>query len=334
MQNFRLSLAFSSGSLSLPEEGNILVLNAGPDSDLSELPKERVTALQGFKPDYDALENADFTVVTEVVGEFALAIVFLPRAKAEARSLIAIANRHCPSGKVVIDGQKTDGIDGIFKASRKRVECSAAVSKSHGKVFWYPASDAFDDWAAPTEPQEVVPGFVTRPGVFSADGIDPGSAILAATLPPKLGEVVGDFGAGWGFLSGEILKRDMVKSVHLIEAEYAAINCARENISDSRAEFHWADVTRYKALPAFDTIVMNPPFHISRSADPNIGKAFLSAAGRFLKPRGNLWVVANRHLPYEAHLQEVFRKVTEEGGDSKFKVFHASQPVQKTRAPS
>lgn len=334
MQNYRLSLAFSGGGLTPPETGNILVLNAGPDSDLSELPRERVTALQGFKPDFDALDNAGFNVVTAVEGEFALAVVFLPRAKAEARNLIAIANRHCSGGTVVIDGQKTDGIDGIFKACRKRIECSAAVSKSHGKVFWFPASDAFEDWSAPTEPHEVSPGFVTRPGVFSADGIDPGSAILAATLPPKLGEVVGDFGAGWGYLSGEILKREFVKSVHLVEADYAAITCAKENITDPRAEFHWADVTRYKALPAFDTIVMNPPFHTTRAADPNIGKAFLSAAGRFLKPRGNLWVVANRHLPYEAHLQEVFRKVTEEGGDSKFKVFHASQPVQKTRAPS
>lgn len=334
MQNSRLSLALSGGGLSLPESGQILVLNAGPDSDLSELPRERVTALQGFKPDFDALENSGFKAVTEAEGSYALAIVYLPRAKAEARNLIAMANRLCPDGQVVIDGQKTDGIDGIYKASRKLADCSAALSKAHGKIFWFPSGNGFDDWAAPDEATTVAPGFVTRPGVFSADGIDPGSAVLAADLPEKLGETVGDFGAGWGWLTSEILKRETVKAVHLVEADFASISCARENITDERAQFHWADVTRYKALPAFDSIVMNPPFHTTRKGDPNIGKAFLSAAGRFLKPRGNLWVVANRHLPYEAHLQEVFRSVLEVGGDSKFKVFHASQPVQKTRAPA
>lgn len=334
MQNLRLSLALSDGSISLPEDGYILVLNAGPDSDLSALPRERVVALQGFKPDFDALENAGFNVTTEATGTFSLAVVFLPRAKAEARDLIATANALSMGGVVVVDGQKTDGIDGIFKACRQRVDCSAAFSKSHGKIFSFPAGTGFQDWAAPKEANTVAPGFVTRPGVFSADGVDPGSVILAAALPPKLGEVVGDFGAGWGWLSGEILKRQTVKSVHLIEADYTALTCAQENITDPRAEFHWADVTRYKALPAFDAIVMNPPFHSSRVADPNIGKAFLSAAGRFLKPRGDLWIVANRHLPYEAHLKDVFRVVIEVSGDSKFKVFHATQPVQKTRAPS
>jgi 16S rRNA (guanine1207-N2)-methyltransferase len=314
--------------------GNILILNAGPDSDLSQLPRDRVTAVQRFKPDFDALENAGFSVTTKAEGRFALAVVFLPRAKAEARALIALANALTNGGTVVIDGQKSDGIDGIFKECRKRADCSAAFSKSHGKVFWFPANEAFTDWAAPEEALSVAPGFATRPGVFSADGVDPGSAALAAALPPKLGEIVGDFGAGWGWLSGAILERDNVKSVHLVEADFTALECARGNITDPRAEFHWADVTRFKALPAFDTIVMNPPFHTSRAADPNIGKAFLSAAGRFLKPRGDVWVVANRHLPYEAHLNEVFRSVTEVAGDSKFKVFHATKPVAKTRAPS
>ena len=333
MQNSRLSLAITGESLALPQDGNILVLNAGPESDLSALPRDRVTAVQGFKPDYDALENAGFYVTTKAEGTFSLAIVFLPRAKAEARDMIAIANALC-TGMVVVDGQKTDGIDGMFKTCRKRADCSAALAKAHGKMFWFPAGKSFEDWAAPTDAQIVAPGFVTRPGVFSADGVDAGSAVLAAALPPKLGETVGDFGAGWGWLSGEVLKRPTVKSVHLVEADHTAIACARENITDSRAEFHWADVTRYKSLPAFDSIVMNPPFHTSRAADPNIGKAFISAAGRFLKPRGDLWVVANRHLPYEAHLKEVFRNVTEVAGDSKFKVFHATQPMQKTRAPT
>ncbi|MDE0590682.1 methyltransferase [Halocynthiibacter sp. C4] len=331
MQNQRITLSLEGGGLSLPEEGQILVFNATPESDLDSLPKERVVAVQGFKPDYDALAGAGYSVVTAPEGTYAMAIVFLPRAKAEARAMIEAATRFCPDGLVVVDGQKTDGIDGIYKACRKVADCSSAFSKSHGKTFWFPAVRAFEDWAAPQDPTEVAPGFVTRPGVFSADGIDPGSKILADLLPEKLGADVADFGAGWGWLSAQVLTRESVKSLHLVEADHAALECVRENIADPRAEFHWADVTRYKSLPAFDTVVMNPPFHTSRAADPAIGKAFLAAAARFLKPRGHLWVVANRHLPYEADLNELYRNVEEVGGDNRFKVFHASQPAQKTR---
>lgn len=331
MQNSRLTLCLEGGGLPLPEDGRILVFNANAESDLGTLPRERVVAVQSFKPDYDALSTAGYEVVTEPEGEFSIAVVFLPRAKAEARAMIEAATRFCPEGLIVIDGQKTDGIDGIFKACRKVVNCSSAFSKSHGKTFWFPSKPAFSDWAAPATPTEVAPGFVTRPGVFSADGVDAGSQILAAALPEKIGSDIGDFGAGWGWLSAQALKIDGVKSVHLVEADHVALECAKENVNDPRAVFHWADVTRYKSLPAFDTVIMNPPFHTSRAAAPSLGKAFLSAAAKFLKPRGHLWVVANRHLPYEAHLNELFRNVEEVTGDNRFKVFHASQPAQKTR---
>jgi 16S rRNA (guanine1207-N2)-methyltransferase len=45
-----------------------------------------------------------------------------------------------------------------------------------------------------------------------------------------------------------------------------------------------------------------------------------------LNPGGQLWLVANRHLPYETTLRERFVKVEEMSGDSAFKVFHAVRP--------
>ena len=40
---------------------------------------------------------------------------------------------------------------------------------------------------------------MTVPGIFSADGIDPASALLADNLPEKLGARVADLGGGWAF---------------------------------------------------------------------------------------------------------------------------------------
>jgi 16S rRNA (guanine1207-N2)-methyltransferase len=78
-----------------------------------------------------------------------------------------------------------------------------------------------------------------------------------------------------------------------------------------------------------DAVVMNPPFHTGRAADPDIGRGFIASAAKLLTPRGQLWMVANRHLPYEATLSERFAKVSEVAGDGRFKVLQAERPARK-----
>jgi len=73
---------------------------------------------------------------------------------------------------------------------------------------------------------------------------------------------------------------------------------------------------------------MNPPFHTGRAAEPSLGRAFIAAASRMLAPHGKLWMVANRHLPYEQALRDQFRNVDEIAGDGAFKVFHANRPIK------
>jgi 16S rRNA (guanine1207-N2)-methyltransferase len=100
------------------------------------------------------------------------------------------------------------------------------------------------------------------------------------------------------------------------------------NVIDPRARFHWADATTFAPDAPFDTVVTNPPFHVARAANPGLGRAFIETARRMLTPRGDLWLVANRHLPYEAALRAAFRDVAETGDDPAFKVFHASHPIR------
>lgn len=45
-----------------------------------------------------------------------------------------------------------------------------------------------------------------------------------------------------------------------------------------------------------------------------------------LSPKGQLWLVANRHLPYEATLQDAFRNVEIIGQTASFKLYIASHP--------
>ncbi|CUK26038.1 Ribosomal RNA large subunit methyltransferase G [Cognatishimia activa] len=322
MSSSRLSLAVESGQISLPAEGRIAVFAPSAGMNLSALPRERVQVITSLKPDYDAFSAAGYDVALAPEGDYSAALVFVTRAKAEARALVAQASELADI--VFIDGQKNDGVDSMLKDCKKRVGLNGSFSKAHGKLFWFEGGD-FSDWKE-AGPSEVAAGFVTRPGVFSADGIDPASAALVAALPDKLGRQVADLGAGWGYLSKAVLERADVEDLYLVEANHVALDCAQQNITDSRASFHWADAITWEPRARMNTVVMNPPFHSGRAANPALGKSFIAAAARMLAPSGQLWMVANRHLPYEATLEGLFGKVEEITGDNRFKILRAERP--------
>lgn len=323
--NPRVTLAVESGIWPVPEAGTIGVFGARVGDDLAALPRDRVQVVQGFRPDFEHWERLGYDAVAEASGPFTASVVVLPRSKPGARDRIARAAA-LTAGPLLIDGAKTDGIDGVLKELRKRGRVGEVLSKAHGKVFAVEGAD-LAGWMA--GPSEVAGGFMTRPGVFSADGIDRGSEALAKALPGALGRHVVDLGAGWGYLSRAVLTRAEVECVDLVEAEHAALELARVNVTDPRARFHWADAITWRPESLADTVVTNPPFHQGRTADPSLGRAFIAAAREMLTPRGSLWLVANRHLPYETELRAGFRDVSEAGGDSAFKIYHAARPISR-----
>ena len=311
----RLSLALEAGLL-LPE-GPVGIWGADVDSDVSALVAPQIIS-------QDARVHAVFRGAhRKAEGPLAAACVILPRARKEAQALIAEAAA-ATSGPLIVDGQKTDGIDPIVKALKKRGDLMGPISKAHGKLCWLETPPDLSDWAA--QPSNIE-GFKTLPGVFSADHIDPGSAALAKALPANLGKSIADLGAGWGWLSAQVISPE--REVHMVEADGAALECAIENVPEAKA--HWADVLTWHEPMGFDTVIMNPPFHHGRKGTPELGQAFIEKAAKILKPAGQLFMVANRHLPYEATLNAQFTKVTELAGDGRFKVFQAARPKRIRR---
>ncbi|MCC5992465.1 MAG: class I SAM-dependent methyltransferase [Rhodobacteraceae bacterium] len=324
----RLTLALAEG-LVLPD-GPLLVLRPRAGERFDPIPRDRLRMVQGFRPDHDALAAAGYSVAQAVDDRPAAAVmVCLPRAKAQALDLIAQAARHPGAQLVLVDGQKTDGIESVIKTLRAHVTIGGAVSKAHGKLFWFDPRGA--DLAALAANAVIITDpalgrFQTSAGVFSADGIDPGSRLLAQHLPDRLPESVVDLGAGWGYLAAAALARKGVAKLHLVEAEAEALALARANIPDPRAEFHWADATRFALPDAAGGVIINPPFHTGRKARPELGIAFIHAAARLLVPTGDLWLVANRHLPYADTLDGLFRDVDLLADAGGFRVWHAHGP--------
>jgi len=163
----------------------------------------------------------------------------------------------------------------------------------------------------------------SQPGVFSWDRVDPGSALLAAQLPAMTGAGA-DLGAGVGVLARRVLASAAVTRLHLVDIDRRAVEAARRNVDDPRATFQWADVRAGgPAAQTLDFVVMNPPFHDGGAEDRTLGQAFIRHAAALLRKGGCCWLVANRHLPYEAELSSAFAKATLKAEAGGYKVYEA-----------
>jgi 16S rRNA (guanine1207-N2)-methyltransferase len=100
---------------------------------------------------------------------------------------------------------------------------------------------------------------------------------------------------------------------------------AARNIDDARAAFHWADIRSGTPLKGLDFVVMNPPFHDGGAEDQSLGQTFIRRAAEVLRPGGVLWLVANRHLPYEGVLKPGFRRVTPHVEAAGYKIYEAQR---------
>jgi len=314
----RLTLAFDTGLAR--GDGPVALLHPPVGFDLAGLPTPLI--IQPHVALNAAWHNQGFACdVVLPDRRFALAVVCCTRSKQQTADLIAQAAA-C-ADIVVVDGQKIDGVDSHYKTLRKLTRVKGMITKAHGRLFWFagmqlPSLRAVD---------QNFRGFITQSGVFSAGAVDSASALLAEALPEHLAGDVLDLGAGWGYLSAEIVKRVGVTRLDLVEADYFALDCAKRNLCDPRAKFHWADARDWTGV--YDAVVMNPPFHTGREGDPELGRAFITAARSCLRPKGTLYMVANRHLPYETKLEQCFTKVLELPGNGRFKLFQASRPKRK-----
>jgi len=166
-------------------------------------------------------------------------------------------------------------------------------------------------------------GAWTQPGVFSWDRLDAGSAALIERLPPLAGQGA-DLGCGVGLLAQRILASSAVTGLTCIDIDRRATACAEHNLDDPRARVLWADVRALgDRLSSLDFVVMNPPFHDGGTEDRELGVAFIRAAAATLKPGGVCWLVANRHLPYEAPLAAAFTSAQVRADAGGYKIFEA-----------
>ncbi|MCX0211906.1 methyltransferase, partial [Escherichia coli] len=127
----------------------------------------------------------------------------------------------------------------------------------------------------------------------------------------------------YGALATVALRSPLVTALTLYDLDRRAIEAARRNIEDPRVTIEQADVRTLPTNGDLDFIVTNPPFHDGGAEDKRLGQTFIRQAAAMLKKGGALWLVANRHLPYEAELNEAFKRVRMAADAGGYKVFEA-----------
>ena len=67
----------------------------------------------------------------------------------------------------------------------------------------------------------------------------------------------------------------------------------------------------------------NPPFHRGIHTESGMSMALLHSVRNFLKPRGQLLMVVNRHLPYRQWLQALFGHCDTIAENNRYRVYRA-----------
>ena len=313
-------------------KGRVLFINAKPHSALAAL-ADHTICVQWFKPYYDALrEHETLSRIETLEGEFDTALLLIPKNMTEARYLIAQAFTHLKAGGVLYCAceNKAGGTRLQKILQQFNADIVQQISKHKSRFIACRNEGVNSDFVARALKEGCIQaidktGFMSQSGIYGWDKIDKGSALLLQYIPQDLKGRIADFGCGYGYLLQHILQHNKgIKTAYAIDADARALECARQNLSDGRVEYLWADLTKSEGIPTrLDAIIMNPPFHEGKKTDSDIGIAFIQCAAASLKRNGALYMVANNQLPYEAVLKDSFHSYELLAQHNGFKVFKA-----------
>lgn len=285
-----------------------------------------------FDPPGDAVQTSPLipgSTPLESVPEGSVdaAMIYAPPGVLERRHTLALALRALkPGGRLDVMAPKDKGGSRLKKElAAFGVEVGESAKAHHRRcVVIRPERVMALDEAIAAGEARVVPGLEawSQPGVFAWDRVDAGTLLLAQHLPPMKGAGI-DLGCGYGALATVVLRSPAVTALRLVDLDRRAVEAARRNVTDPRATFDWADARTVEASGDLDFVVMNPPFHDGGAEDRRLGQAFIRQAAAMLKKGGVLWVVANRHLPYEAELAAAFKRTRPVADAGGYKVIEA-----------
>jgi len=166
--------------------------------------------------------------------------------------------------------------------------------------------------------------------VFSRDSLDIGTRFFLQHLPVNQGlrDIV-DLGCGNGVVGLIAASKNPQAVIHFVDESYMAVASARINFQamgdERQASFKIGDgLTDFKSQ-SVELILCNPPFHQQHTVGDQIAQSMFRQALRVLRPKGELWVIGNRHLNYPVDLKKLFGNSTVVAANAKFTILKSQK---------
>ncbi len=246
---------------------------------------------------------------------------------------LSMISRTAPSGVPVVAGGMTRYIHTsnirMFEAYLGDVASSLAWKKAR-LITGVTAGDRGNPYPPSTTYVDPRTGatVVSLPGVFSSDHPDPGSSLLAHSVPAlQPGSSVMDLGCGNGYLltvSG--LKNEGLLLNGCDDSQMAVMSTLRTLEQNGlNGDIRHGHATVDFGESSMDVVLCNPPFHQGHARHDQIAWEMFVGAKKVLKGDGVFYVVGNRNQGYHIQLSRLFRSVDVHASDKTYTVFRCKK---------
>ncbi|MFC8924162.1 class I SAM-dependent methyltransferase [Cellulosimicrobium sp. NPDC057127] len=268
----------------------------------------------------------------------------LPRGLAALRDVAEHVAREADPGVVLLAGGRvkhmTPAMNDVLAESFGHVRASRGRGKSRVLVAAEPRQEAGPlTYPVTAVLPDVGLTVVAHGAAFAGAELDLGTRFLlerlddadAPDLPHGLAapEDVVDLGCGTGLLATWAARRWPAARVVATDRSDAAVRSAQRtaaaNGTGDRVQVVRDDAGASLPDASADLVLLNPPFHEGAALRTGTAHRLFAAAGRVLRPGGELWCVWNSHLRYRPALERAVGPTVQVGRDRRFTVTRSTR---------
>lgn len=289
------------------------------DSCISHFAAQENSALNAGEGESTAsAKQVKLTSMESPEGLFDLVLIKIPKTTALLEDQLIRLRPHLHKDSVIIAAGMIKHLQkSAFQCFEKNIgSLTTSLAKKKARLIFVTLDEALPQVESPYptsyEESEISLTLSNHANVFSRDHLDLGARFFLKQFAevPAVERAV-DLACGNGVLGIKYQQQAPGAKIQFIDESYMAVASAQDNYQTvfpdkGTATFAVADGLNQTDSDSVDLILCNPPFHQQHVIGEQIALGMFRDSKRCLAQGGELWVVANRHLPYAAKLKLLF----------------------------